>query len=357
MGRPSISSKVKHAETKAAKDPLRTTRFGTLGKQSQPRKKHAEYREHSLRSGTIKCLEYGRHDAAQIVLEAFNTFSSGWSKEQRAASDRFKEAYVGWEKSMGKTEVMMRMIEAFSKMFFLGKLDSVRLEWNSEMAEYGKCSVSYINGLQGCITLSRRDYHIETRDRNRLGSYTGTLLHELCHAFVRLYSCSGECRQFQCVAGQSIARGETGHARAWFLLATAVQTVFRREFPELDIRLGIYDAMIKENKRSRYVPDDEDWDFLLKNSKFGKHEMRDFFTELSEDGWRMLKAAYDRESRVFDRLRNEWEELQKGVAAEQGLASSGSDKAPPNVCSENALSAGRSKGILQNLRGLLWPFL
>lgn len=140
--------------------------------------------------------------------------------------ESFKEAYVGWHGSVGRKEVVLRTIDACSEIFFMGKLKSnnAQFERNRQITDLGSCFlVTAHGGAHVLMKMSPKDHHEMTRDRDQRSGYIGTLLHELCHAFALLYSCGGECQQFQCVAEQSIAHGDTGHAKVWFVLVAFVQ--------------------------------------------------------------------------------------------------------------------------------------
>ncbi|KAF1831182.1 hypothetical protein BDW02DRAFT_463857, partial [Decorospora gaudefroyi] len=72
---------------------------------------------------------------------------------------------------------------------------------------------------RGCTTQQPRDLHDDTtaasvRIRNRLG----TILHEMCHAFLKAYTCRSCPMHDACV-------GARGHGRAWQVLAAKMEDV------------------------------------------------------------------------------------------------------------------------------------
>lgn len=105
MGPPDLLRKVRGSQTKTSKpskDPARNVTDGRIGtgsakqKEKKREKKHAQYREHILRSRSIRLLEFLRHDATQVVRDAIGTFHSGiWTAKQSQAIEQFNQAFIG----------------------------------------------------------------------------------------------------------------------------------------------------------------------------------------------------------------------------------------------------------------------
>ncbi|KAE8451387.1 hypothetical protein EG329_004016 [Mollisiaceae sp. DMI_Dod_QoI] len=78
-----------------------------------------------------------------------------------------------------------------------------------------------------------REYHLE--------SYVGTLLHEMIHAFLCIYTCyCGSCQErFEWY------EGVRGHGETWYSMAAELE-MFVRNRLDLDVDLGIVVAIAEE---------------------------------------------------------------------------------------------------------------
>ena len=100
------------------------------------------------------------------------------------------------------------------------------------------------------------DGYYRSRPRERRLRIVATLIHEMCHAFLRVYSCDGR----QCATWDGIAngRGFTGHGPAWEKVARGAEEVFREHIvPMVDVEgykqdpLGVDSGLNRERNYRR----------------------------------------------------------------------------------------------------------
>ncbi|KAF2022485.1 hypothetical protein EK21DRAFT_83281 [Setomelanomma holmii] len=125
------------------------------------------------------------------------------------------------------SEQALHLISLLNDVFFFGAIPphrqaiSAGFSWlpESERTCFGVGTFNPLIGAQVLLhpTLYRNGGNIEDLDvrwRNRLG----TILHELCHAFLKAYTCRSCPMHDRCV-------GARGHGRAWQILATKMEEV------------------------------------------------------------------------------------------------------------------------------------
>jgi hypothetical protein len=102
-------------------------------------------------------------------------------------------------------------------------------------------------------TLYRNNGDLEDPDvrwRNRLG----TMLHELCHAFLKAYTCRSCPMHDRCI-------GPRGHGRAWQLLAAKMEEVATRLLGGY-VDMGRYPSLLHEFQGSGKLPSTHDMEVL-----------------------------------------------------------------------------------------------
>lgn len=136
---------------------------------------------------------------------------------------------------------MYKLIEAFSKIFFLpnfpipGPRVKLLFNWVHNLAEiddgYGFAShQTFDHNSRILIEMDSIDHSEEIGVDSFLAYVCSILLHELCHAYFMAYSCDGkhdapeegECSR----EGEALWVPGNGHCVAWFHLAADVELAF-----------------------------------------------------------------------------------------------------------------------------------
>ena len=75
-----------------------------------------------------------------------------------------------------------------------------------------------------------------------------TLLHEMCHAYFRIYCCTGACMDPGCTPLAESSRGPSGHGRSWCILAEAVESRARGllGLAGVDLNRARHEKVLKE---------------------------------------------------------------------------------------------------------------
>lgn len=165
----------------------------------------------------------------------------------------------------------LHLISLLNRIFFFDALPSHRasissgFSWlpDSEKACFGVSTFNPIIGTQVLLhpTLYRHNGNPNDSDvrwRNRLG----TLLHELCHAFLKAYTCRSCPMHEQCI-------GPRGHGRAWQLLAAKMEEVATKLFGGF-VDFGRYQSMLHDLEGKGKLPSQHDLEVLRFGSRWGK---------------------------------------------------------------------------------------
>jgi hypothetical protein len=160
----------------------------------------------------------------------------------------------------------LHMIKLLNKVFFFGAIPSHResisagFAWlpESEKGCFGVGTFNPIIGTQILLhpTLYRNNGDLEdvdTRWRNRLG----TIVHELCHAFLKAYTCRSCPMHDQCI-------GPRGHGRAFQILVAKMEAVATRLLGGF-VDMGRYPSLLHDLEGSGKLPSAHDLGVL----KFG----------------------------------------------------------------------------------------
>lgn len=161
---------------------------------------------------------------------------------------------------------MIHLVKLLNKVFFFGAIPSHReiissgFAWlpESEQACFGVGTFNPIIGTQVLLhpTLYRNHGDLEDLDvrwRNRLG----TVLHELCHAFLKAYTCKSCPTHDSCI-------GPRGHGRAWQILAAKMEEVATRLMGGY-VDFGRYPSLLHDLEGNGKLPSAHDLEIL----KFG----------------------------------------------------------------------------------------
>lgn len=182
----------------------------------------------------------------QSLLQAWNPNLTGIDMRQTMSSNQ-----------------QLHLISVLNQIFFFGALPphrpsiSTGFSWlpDSNKSCFGICTFNPIIGTQVLLhpTLYRHNGTPEDPDvrwRNRLG----TLLHELCHAFLKAYTCRSCPMHEQCI-------GPRGHGRAWQLLAAKMEEVATKLLGGF-VDFGRYQSMLHDLEGSGKLPSQHDLEVL-----------------------------------------------------------------------------------------------
>ena len=207
---------------------------------------------------------------------------------------------------------MVHAITLPGQIFFLDSLDenTVRFSWNKSMRkEHHKLGSTHkLNHLQVRISMDPGDHHRSVRVRDHRSALLGTLLHECCHAFLRLYACRGYCGDIDCQVAKYSSIGDGGHAGAWLYLASHVEIAARNHLKWADVRLGVFSSLILESDASTYAPTRKDWEDLLE-SLSDDDDRWHLLWFVTEAEWAGLEKMYRRDEALVVNLKQEWKRL------------------------------------------------
>jgi hypothetical protein len=157
----------------------------------------------------------------------------------------------------------LHLIKLLNQVFFFGAIPSHResisagFSWlpETEKSCFGVGTFNPLIGTQVLLhpTLYRHHGDLEDLDvrwRNRLG----TMLHELCHAFLKAYTCRSCPMHDRCI-------GPRGHGRAWQILAAKMEEVATRLLGGY-VDMGRYPSLLHEFQGSGKLPSAHDMEVL-----------------------------------------------------------------------------------------------
>jgi hypothetical protein len=161
---------------------------------------------------------------------------------------------------------MLHLVKLLNKVFFFGAIPSHRqtissgFDWlpEAEKACFGIGTFNPIIGTQVLLHPKLYRHHCDPADldvrwRNRIG----TILHELCHAFLKAYTCRSCPTHDSCI-------GPRGHGRAWQILAAKMEEVATRLFGGF-VDFGRYPSLLHDLEGNGKLPSAHDLEVL----KFG----------------------------------------------------------------------------------------
>ncbi|KAK4543281.1 hypothetical protein LTR36_005640 [Oleoguttula mirabilis] len=135
------------------------------------------------------------------------------------------KSHMDQERLIGPNELTGTM-EILDRLFFGGLLHPhVLVQWRSDMGDQvGITTFDSDDNGNALISLSPKRAALAGQTPTQ--AIISNLLHEMCHAYILIYACFGECERPQCKKPhptyiQKI--GAKGHGRAWQMLAAAVE--------------------------------------------------------------------------------------------------------------------------------------
>lgn len=161
------------------------------------------------------------------------------------------------------TELLDRYYQTFNAIFFGNLLLPHRCRWiflPFSHPEWQQTLLGWVDqprrfpatynpsSVFAAIRITERDHG--RHPVGRLGSYIGTLLHEMLHAFITIHSCF--CNT--CRASATWSRGTTGHGLIWLRLADLFENFSSRTLA-LNIDVGIRNSFAVEFLRRPLDPD------------------------------------------------------------------------------------------------------
>jgi hypothetical protein len=157
----------------------------------------------------------------------------------------------------------LHLIQLLNQIFFFGAIPSHRkaissgFSWlpDSETACFGVGTFNPIIGTQVLLHPKLYRHHgdledLDIRWRNRLG----TVLHELCHAFLKAYTCRSCPMHDQCI-------GPRGHGRAWQILAAKMEEVATKLMGGY-VNFGRYPSLLHDLEGNGKLPSAHDLEVL-----------------------------------------------------------------------------------------------
>ncbi|KAH7073611.1 hypothetical protein BKA63DRAFT_37435 [Paraphoma chrysanthemicola] len=170
--------------------------------------------------------------------------------------------------SMSSTQAL-HLISVLNRVFFFGSIPphrqaiSAGFSWLSP-TEKSCFGIGTFNPLIGTQVLLHPILYrtggsaddLDVRWRNRLG----TILHELCHAFLKAYTCRSCPMHDRCV-------GARGHGRAWQLLAAKMEEVATRLMGGF-VDFGRWPSLLNELEGCGKLPSAHDLEMLQVGTKW-----------------------------------------------------------------------------------------
>lgn len=209
------------------------------------------------------------------------------------------------------------LIDLLCNVFFLKESSQIVFKWYESIATHGK-------PLLGATGLDSKtgEVLIKMNPKARPGTYDklgrkafmiSTLLHELCHAFLISWACENYCGKQKCRSRKIRLFGMEGHGKAWFLLASYVETAARQLFPQLELRLGISADVHEDLRAGGGIPGWPEYKRL--SLSLSQQEFADLLSDRPGERWDDLDwEARLRETESLDLVSlawlNRWREKQ-----------------------------------------------
>lgn len=116
-----------------------------------------------------------------------------------------------------------------------------------------------------------------------------TLLHEMCHAYIMLFACHGDCDLPGCKDQTAALIGKSGHGKAWLRLACHVQVAMSRLLPNLQVQMSPLVHLIFEARQGNRLGN-QDFAFLWED--FDMVNAWKVFESMPGMAWQELEDAY-----------------------------------------------------------------
>ena len=218
---------------------------------------------------------YGEYEAMRLVRHHVAWMDKKYSHTtaDNASLDvfRLRSLLQSWNPNLSGQDMrssasctqMLQLVKLLNKVFFFGAIPSHRqsissgFAWlpDSEKACFGICTFNPIIGTQVLLHPKLYRHHgdqndLDARWRNRLG----TILHELCHAFLKAYTCRSCPTHDSCI-------GPRGHGRAWQILAAKMEEVATKLVGGF-VDFGRYPSLLHDLEGSGKLPSQHDLEVL-----------------------------------------------------------------------------------------------
>lgn len=209
---------------------------------------------------------YGDYEPMRLVRHHIAWLDQTYLQDSRAVL-QLKSLLRAWEPNLVgvdlrqsiSREQLKQLFTQLNQVFFFGAVPAHRealsngFSWLPESKK--DCfGVSYFNPIVGTQlllhpTLYRQNNNTEDLDvrwRNRIG----TILHEMCHAFLKAYTCRSCPMYDHCV-------GPRGHGRAWQLLAAKIEQVASHLMAGF-VDMGRFPALLHDMEGHGRLPSSHD---------------------------------------------------------------------------------------------------
>lgn len=226
---------------------------------------------------------YGDYEAMRLVRHHIAWLDQTYLQESRAIL-QMKSLVETWKPNLSCTNMrqsisrtqLQQLFAQLNKVFFFDSVPAHQealttgFSWLPESKK--DCfGISYFNPIIGTQlllhpVLYRHSSNVQSPDdiwRNRLG----TILHEMCHAYLKAYTCRSCPMHDHCV-------GARGHGRAWQLLAAKIEEVASRLMGGL-VDMGRFPALLHDMEGHGKLPSSHDletWELRVATNSFSSQE-------------------------------------------------------------------------------------
>jgi hypothetical protein len=199
--------------------------------------RHSTFQNYTLTRPGLR-LEFKGYRSDEVVDNTLNYIWTGTvgnhdlQRLQKKAQQRWRDRwfeYAGLKLDARGLSDVRFYFNVFNDYFFCGTLRSTNIQWvdHQSMTEIdwlGETSIVEDDASQAIAYIRLEPGIHDSQSSNVSLGILGTLLHEMVHAMIELYSCS--C----CCAINS--KGVMGHGAAWMRLGQAVEACADKAFPE-----------------------------------------------------------------------------------------------------------------------------
>ncbi len=232
---------------------------------------HSDLESQIQRQPTLRLRNYGHYEAMHLVRHHTEWLDQTYLqsplgtdtvpiKQLRSLLHTWKSnlTSANLEKSLSKPQLQV-LFPLLNEIFFFNALPSHKSPFSSSFSwlpeSRKNCfAISFFNPLVGTHILMHptlyrhggRPEDLDVRWRNRVG----TILHEMCHAFLKVYVCRS-CPMSE----QSV--GPRGHGRAWQVLAKKMEAVAEKVLRG-HVDFGRYPSLLHDFQGHGRLPSSHD---------------------------------------------------------------------------------------------------
>jgi len=211
---------------------------------------------------TLQLRRHAQSDLVDRVVEISKREESNQSSLQRTALERYRTGSIFWnsmEEEYEEIEVLNAWLNLVDDLFFgqsltaycTIKLMSKKPRQNKNRVILGQCSVSSKRKFPSgnlhsikCVIEIWTDPDIDNEHDQRL-SRLGILVHEMIHAYFRIYAC--HWRPCYTLSYALESEGKTGHGFAWQDIAFAISIAAADpSYLGTHLQLGRIESLAKE---------------------------------------------------------------------------------------------------------------